>query len=192
VNCPGETGNGCAYRVLHGPRMQVVLKFRVRSAAGARQYRGHGNQGPEKHVRASCADEEEMDMPGRGRTPWARMQCICTLLERFVSRLPISRFFIRRLFVSLLAVVMLVLMPAHISWGQVSTTGQWQTLPTQMPINPVHVLGEPSLRYKLHGWSLGARDQHRLNPACAMGYVLQRHDRPAGWASLHLGGHASV
>jgi hypothetical protein len=78
-------------------------------------------------------------MLGSGRTPWARMQCICTLLDRFVSRLPISRFFIRRLFVSLLAVVILVLMPARNSWGQVSTTGQWQTLPTQMPINPVHV-----------------------------------------------------
>ena len=37
---------------------------------------------------------------------------------------------------AIFALFMLCTMPTH---GQANVTGQWQTLPTQMPINPVHV-----------------------------------------------------
>ena len=41
-------------------------------------------------------------------------------------------------FVAALAAILVVILCAPASYGQANVTGTWQTLPTQMPINPVH------------------------------------------------------
>jgi len=78
-------------------------------------------------------------MSGSSSGPLGLLLCRSSIAGPLIRRLSSLRSCPRFVCLKFLAVAILLVLTAHSSYAQASSTGQWQTLPTQTTINPVHV-----------------------------------------------------